>query len=45
LPILFRGKRYCILGDKKQTPPTDILDNVKFTYDSSKMKTIEDKLE
>jgi superfamily I DNA and/or RNA helicase len=45
LPILYRGKRFCVLGDKKQTPPTDTLDNIKFEYDQSKMKTIEDKLE
>jgi len=45
LPILYRGKKFCILGDKKQTPPTDILDNIKFDFDPAKMKTIDDKLE
>jgi hypothetical protein len=45
IPIIYRGKRFCIFGDRKQTPPSDLIENIKFAYDPATMITNEDRME
>lgn len=45
IPIIFRGKRFAVLGDRKQTPPVDSYEESAIDIGKDKAKTIEDKIE